>query len=58
MQAEMTLLTGLLEANPGGDLLELVLRWCAPPMVRNPGVLHRIAASAGWLWERVEEVRT
>ena len=37
------------------DYRRLILQHCAPPVVANPGVLHRCAASARFVWEWVQE---
>tara|TARA_R110001592_G_scaffold214763_1_gene467761 strand:+ start:50 stop:343 length:294 start_codon:yes stop_codon:yes gene_type:complete len=52
------LLTKLHSQDPDGDLLALVLERCAPPFEPTPAVLWRCAASARFLVEHVQQVRS
>lgn len=46
----------LREHDVTGNLLQHLLKHCAPPCTPNPSVLWRCAVSAGFLWEAVREV--
>ena len=44
--------------DPNGNLMDLILELCAPPLVPTPAVLHRCAASSRFLRELVQQVRS
>ena len=56
--AQEGLLNRIQREDANGNLLSLVLELCAPPMMPTPAVLRRCAASARFLRELVQQVRS
>ena len=48
--------TRLQREDADGNLLGLILKRCAPPLVPTPSVWHRLAASSNFLFQRLMEL--
>ena len=53
---QVALLSLIQKHDPNGNLQTLILECCAPPLVPNPTVMWRCAASARFLHEMVQQV--
>ena len=58
MAVQVALLSLIQKHDPNGNLQTLILECCAPPLVPNPTVMWRCAASARFLHEMVQQVHS